>query len=331
MAQLIKLQNYISRYEQNIFHYPSRFVTLKKQQWDKWQHIWANSEEPASFNKLPQEEPERIEEENTQHFIGKIKTLFMRKHRERPEVDTEQEEESISSFLNDQEEEEFAEFPPYFQRPETLEELKHLFLNNLFNFQLTWAASTLTEKSILNKRYFFDDRLKYFLTRFPDTYLVMYRPVFLLKKAPVEAECILISPTDILCISFIEDQELSVFNGSNEKFWEVRSGSKMKKILNPLIALNRTEKIVTNILRVKEIEIPVQKVLLSRNGYIDYPFHPFDVNLIDKRNYEEWFQSLRALRIPLKSVQLKAAKALLEFCQSVSVKRQEWEEESQEE
>ena len=37
MGQLIKLQNYTSRYEQNIFHYPSRFVMLKKQQWDKWQ------------------------------------------------------------------------------------------------------------------------------------------------------------------------------------------------------------------------------------------------------------------------------------------------------
>ena len=30
MGQLIKLQDYVSRYEQNIFHYPSRFVLLKK-------------------------------------------------------------------------------------------------------------------------------------------------------------------------------------------------------------------------------------------------------------------------------------------------------------
>ena len=35
MAQLIKLQDYVSRYEQDIYRYPSQFIKLKKQQWDK--------------------------------------------------------------------------------------------------------------------------------------------------------------------------------------------------------------------------------------------------------------------------------------------------------
>ena len=51
MGQLIKLQNYTSRYEQNIFHYPSRFVMLKKQQWDRWQRRRrpADRSDPASL------------------------------------------------------------------------------------------------------------------------------------------------------------------------------------------------------------------------------------------------------------------------------------------
>ena len=35
MAQLIKMQDYISRYEQDIYRYPTQFAKLKKQQWDK--------------------------------------------------------------------------------------------------------------------------------------------------------------------------------------------------------------------------------------------------------------------------------------------------------
>ncbi len=323
MGQLIKLQNYTSRYEQNIFHYPSRFVMLKKQQWDKWQREWNQSKELVILTKSTQVQMERVEEEKKKHFIGKIKKMFLRKH----EKEINSKNEFIPTQPNNEEEvEEFIEYPPFFQRPESINDLKQLFLNHLFNFQIKWATSTLTEKSMLNKRYLFDERLKYFLQRFPDTYLVMYRPIFSLKKASIEVECVLISPTDIWCITFIEDQDQSVFIGSKEKFWEVRNQRKVRKVLNPLISLNRTEKIVKKILQLNEIEFPIQKVLLSRNGYIDYPSLPFGVKLIDKSKYEEWFQSMRSLRIPLKSTQLKAAKALLDFCQTTSIKRQEWED-----
>lgn len=326
MGQLIKLQNYTSRYEQNIFHYPSRFVMLKKQQWDRWQREWDQSKELVILTKPPQIQTEGEEEEKKQHLIGKIKTFFLRKREKGLNI----EDEFIPPPHHQEEDaEEFTEYPPFFQRPESVTDLKQLFLNHLFNFQIKWATSTLTEKSLLNKRYLFDERLKYFLQRFPDTYLVMYRPIFSLKKASVEVECVLISPTDIWCITFIEDQDQSVFIGSKERFWEVRNRKKVKKVLNPLISLNRTEKIVKKILQLNGLEFPIQKVLLSRNGYIDYPLLPFGVKLIDKSKYEEWFQSMRSLRIPLKSTQLKAAKALLDFCQTKSIKRQEWEDQGE--
>nr|WP_295970971.1 NERD domain-containing protein [uncultured Bacillus sp.] len=322
MGQLIKLQNYTSRYEQNIFHYPARFVTLKKQQWEKWQYIWGNSREQFSLHQPVKMEYEGLEEEKKHPLLEKFKTLFQKKRES--EIDSETREHD--SFLEDRGAWEFAGFPSMVQLPETIEELKQVYLNHLFHVQLMWATSTLTEKSIFNKKYYFDEHLKYFLQRFPDTYLIMYRPVFLLKNAPIELENILISPTNVWCIVFLEDHDLSVFTGSKEKFWELRSREKVKKILNPLISLNRTEKIVNNILQLNEVDIPVHKVLLSRNGYMDYPSCPFDVRLVDKSKYDEWFQSMRTLRSPLKSTQLKAAKALLEFCETTSMKRQEWED-----
>lgn len=40
MAQLIKLQDYVSRYEWNPFHYPTQFIRLKRQNWNKLRDIW---------------------------------------------------------------------------------------------------------------------------------------------------------------------------------------------------------------------------------------------------------------------------------------------------
>ena len=73
---------------------------------------------------------------------------------------------------------------------------------------MTWATSTLVDKSFINKKYYYDERLKYFLQRFPDTYLVLYQPVFKLKKATIEVDTILISPTEVWCITFVEEEDL---------------------------------------------------------------------------------------------------------------------------
>lgn len=320
MAQLIKLQDYTSRYQQNIYHYPARYVTLKKQQWEKLQKKWEDPYEETLLSLMQHVEVE--EQEDIKHpFLGKIKNLFQRNHDRELEIEPDEDQhkrnvdEELLSFERI--------FTPTF-RPATIEELKRRFLNQLFEFQMTWATSTLVDKSFANKRFYHDERLKYFLQRFPDTYLVLYRPVFKLKKATVEVETILVSPTEIWCIHFVENADSAVFIGSNEKFWLMRSQHQERKLINPMIALNRMEKIVKKILDISDVGMPIHKVLLSRNGFIDYPTAPFGVELIDKRNHDEWFQTLRGLRSPLKALQLKGADALLQYCLTSSVKRIEW-------
>src|SRR5699024_3182271 len=72
--------------------------------------------------------------------------------------------------------------------PETEEQLKRFFLDSIFQFQLNWASATLSQMSFLDRDYYNDLKLKYFLQRFPDTYLFMYHPVFKLKNAQVDAD-----------------------------------------------------------------------------------------------------------------------------------------------
>ena len=202
--------------------------------------------------------------------------------------------------------------------------LRRLFIDQIFHFQLRWASSTLLEKSFVEKEDYHNKHLKLFLQRMPDTFLVMFAPVFQIKKAPIEADHLLITPTAIWCIKFLEEGEQTVFLGTKENFWKVRTANQEKTILNPTISLNRTGTIVQQLFKQHEIDLPIRKVLVTENGYFDYPDVSYDIELVEKRNYDEWFNYLRTLKSPLKHVQLKAAQSLLYYCQSMSVRRTEW-------
>lgn len=318
MGQLIKLQDYVSRYEQKIYFYPSRFVALKKQQWEK---IYAQWERGKQLDFQEEAIDDFQFEEEPKPFIDKVKSFlkFGKKEEEQEEMEDTRE--------SDREEDGFSlEISPSFLYwPETEEDLKRMFLNQLFQHQIRWASTTLTEKSNVDKKYFFNEELKYLLQRFPDTFLILFHPVFLLKKAPVEGDIVMLTPTEAWCLSFLEEEDLACFFGSNERFWEKKIGDKEEKVLNPLLSLNRTGKIVKNIFRMNEVELPLRKALISRNGYIEYSYSPYDVELIDRRSYDKWFQYMRNQKTPFKFNQFKAAEALLEYCETVSMKRLEWE------
>jgi hypothetical protein len=273
---------------------------------------WEN--EPLAGN--GKEMPELNEAgQQKQDLLQKMKEVFIK--RKEPQEDLE----DAGKKEGDEEELDVSEIPSNIKSEE---ELKQYYLDRLLPFQLKWASSTLTDKSFPDQSFFKDENLKYFLQRFPDTFLVMYKPVFLLRKAPMEGEIILITPTAAWCITFLEDEKDAVYIGSKEHFWNKKTGNREVKLLNPLLALDRTEKIVQNLFNVFDVDMPVYKAILSRNGYIDYSFPPYGIQFIDKRNYEEWFQSMRGLSFPLKHVQLKGAQTLLAHCQTTSVRRAEW-------
>lgn len=320
MGQLIKLQDYISRYEQDIYRYPIQFVRLKQQQWEKLKaaYLAGELEQLYSGDTAGNLEEEWVLDEKP-GLKERVKGIFKRSDKKEPEVLSPvrpaaivQEENlfslQISSSIN------------------SMEELKLTFLNQLLRFQIKWGSSTIHEKSFVDQTFFLDEKLRFFLQRFPDTFLLLYKPIFLLKNAPVEVEIILLSPTDAWCITFVEAEEDAAFIGSSERFWVKRHHQQGdKKILNPLLGLNRMEKIVAQLFSLYDVTLPIKKAIISRNGYIDYPLAPFDVMLLDKRTFPEWFQSMRELSTPLKHQQLKAAQALLEYCQTTSSRRLEWD------
>ncbi|PFA69846.1 hypothetical protein CN378_02410 [Bacillus sp. AFS015802] len=309
MAQLIKLQDYVSRYETDLYRYPSQFVRLKKQQWEKMKQHWENGNLPSASAPVKEEADD---EKNS--MKEKLFSLFKKKEAEEEPLPLQPSDEELH-FEMDAGQDIHSE-----------EELKMSFLNLVFDFQLRWASSTITEKSYVDNSYHYDERLRHLLQRFPDNIFVMYNPVLKIKNAPVELETILITPTGIWCLTFLEFEEGTAYIGSGERFWLKKWGDAETKVLNPLIGLKRMERIIHQIIQYAGVELPIHQAVISRNGYIDYPQSPAGIRFLDKRIHNEWFLQQRSSSSPIKSVQLKAAQAIMDYCQTTSFKRLQWED-----
>jgi len=150
VAQLLKVQDYISRYEKDVYHYTSQFNHLKKHNWKKAKQLFEEG--------LLHEPPVQEETKAQRSFLQKAKERFTRK-KETCEV-----EEAFSS--DSVENQELLRFTTL---PQTAEDLKILFLENVFDLQMKWATSTLFEFSQADRKYYHDEALRYFIQRFPDT------------------------------------------------------------------------------------------------------------------------------------------------------------------
>ncbi|MEH6943464.1 NERD domain-containing protein [Bacillus sp. JJ722] len=297
-------------------------MRLKKQQWERVNSAFQNGE---LYEFFPQDEPDNWLEEDP-GFFEKFKSMFKRQPKEVEEkVEEPESKDAVGSEIEERlYQDKDLQLTLTFM-PKNIDELKIAFLNHMFKFQMKWATSTVREKSLVDQDYYVDEKLKFLLQRFPDTFLVLYQPVFRLNKAPVELETIVLTPNATWCISFLEDEEDSVFDGSNGKFWVRRHHQREeKRVLNPSISLHRTEVIVKKLYSLNQVDLPIKKAIISRNGYIDYPAASYDLVLLDKKNFTPWFESMRKLSSPLKHHQLKGADVLLENTQTTSVHRLEW-------
>lgn len=297
MAQLIKLRDYISRYELDIYRYPSQYIRLKRENWEKLHHSWENNP--------PEQEMNDMVQEKKKSFLDRLAPF----RKKRNEI-IEKKSETTPSL------------------PSTKEGLRHYFLNQLYTFQLKWATSSISRISFMNQKYNNDQQLKYFLKRFPDNYFLMYYPVFNIKKAAIDAEVILISPIQIEIIYMLNDYDDANIIVKNDRTWTIEKDSRQSDILSPIHALKRTEHIVRSLLNLEDISLSIKKTVLAPNNPVIFQQRPYNTEVIGKREYPDWFSEKRALDSPLKSDQLKAADQLLKYCLTSSVKRPEWEQDT---
>lgn len=334
MAQLVKLQDYISRYQIDLARYPTQFVRLKKNQWERTKREWQTGTMTTKWEHIEESNEIEIVEETKPRFAllrkffpGKTEKVYF-------EQETTTEQQDILNDIDEEIPEEVSQLtfePNIVYNPKTEDELKRAFLDQFFHFQMKWASSTLREKSYVDPKYMRDTFLRNILLSLPDSYLVFYNPVLRLKKAPIELEIIIMAPTECVIVKLLEQENQAVYVANGERFWTKKVGKQERKLLNPIIELNRTEAIVKQLLQADNVDIPVRKVLLTRNGYIDYPGAIYGVQIVDKKNFTEWFMALRRSSSPMKHMQMKASQAILRHAETTSFHRDIWQTEQPQE
>lgn len=329
MAQLVKLQDYISRYQIDLARYPTQFVRLKKNQWERTKQQWEKGDEVPEWEHITTMEDDIVEKSRFS-FLKK----FLPSKKEEPIVEDVEEVEVSEELVEDYipEEETTLHFEPNIvYNPQTIHELKRMFMDQFFHFQMKWASSTVREKSYVDPRFMRDSLLRTFLQSLPDSYLVFYQPIVRVKKAPIELETLILTPTDCYIIKVIEQEDQAVFVGNGDRFWTKKVGKQEKKLLNPMIDLNRTETIVSQLFQLEDVVVPIRKIILTRSGYIDYPGTSYGVQFVDKRKFPEWIQQLKRSISPMKHMQIRAAQAILNMAETTSFNRDIWHVEQPEE
>lgn len=319
MAQLVKLSNYISRYENDLTRYSTQFIRLKKHHWDRLKYRWEIGDSPNVFDdeRISTTEHEEIEQNKWMSFFNKFK---MKKELEKNDA---------IEIEENGEEEDFDFIPEVVHFPHSIESLKKLYMDQLFHFQMKWASSTALESSKIQPAYLRDSLLRELVQKLPDQYFVMYHPVLYLQKAPVALDIILVTPVECILVTVIEEENLAAFSEDTQRFWLKRVGERQEKVLNPMIALNRMTKIISQLLANEEIDIPIRKCLVSRNGYIDYPYGGQGLEVVDRRNYVAWFNALKTIQTPFKYNQFRTVQTLLNRMETDSIQRQFLSEEEE--
>ncbi|WP_332649447.1 NERD domain-containing protein [Lysinibacillus sp. 54212] len=328
MAQLVKLQDYISRYQIDLARYPTQFVRLKKNQWDRVKRQWEAGDEIEQWEHI---EPATLVEEEE---VDKSRFSFLKKLLPTRATNDSMAEDGVAESIDvsnepDEdyipEEESTLHFEPNIvYNPKTLDELKRMFMDQFFHFQMKWASSTVREKSYVDPKYMRDSFLRTCLQSLPDCYLLFYYPILQIKKAPIELEIILLTPTECIIIKLLEEDDQAVYIGSSDRFWVKKVGKIEKKTLSPIIDLNRSEAILSQLFQQEGVEVPIRKVILSRNGYIDYPGTAYGIQIVDRRKFSEWMQGIKKSVSPMKHMQIRAAQSMLKTCQTTSFQRDIW-------
>ncbi|MCE7791444.1 hypothetical protein K8O68_03275 [Salipaludibacillus sp. CUR1] len=286
MGQLLKLSDYVSRYEIDIYRYPARYVRLKKERWQRLKQDWENRKK--GYNDLPFWNDY---EKKDSSIIKKSLRLFRSKKKDiKEEVDLPSEQQL---------------------RHHTMEELKEAFRKELFEFQVNWASSTVSKVSYVKKSYYFDTLLSFLLNELPDTYFVFYEPSFILKNAPVDLEVLVLTPSEVWLIHPLRGNNHTIFQPDSERFWVRKQDGRNERILHPFISLRRMKTVVEGILSEKGLSLPIRTAVVAKDSFIDMPAAGKNIKIIDKRNFDTFKQTILKNKSPIKHVQLKAADILL--------------------
>ncbi|SDH64708.1 hypothetical protein SAMN05192534_108135 [Alteribacillus persepolensis] len=312
MAHLIKLEDCTSRYEHDIQRYASQFTRLKRERWQQMKRDWKTAKEGGAVSGTEQNWLDEAETNFSMTVVWKrLKELFKRQNGNESQLWNTEGIESV------------------YYKHKTFEEIKDMFYDDLFRAQLRWASSSFTHESFFRPQYKYDRTLRCLLRTLPDNYMVLYYPVFMAGKAPIEADVIVISPTEVYVITLLHGQSTSVFETTSSRFWYEYVHGERKKRISPMLALSRMNSIAHNILQGQDTLGRINEVVIAPLAMIDHKAQGTRVKMVDTRNITQWFDTMKKHPSPIKRIQLITAKRFLDYTRTTAFDRLNMEDEEE--
>ncbi|WP_306984022.1 nuclease-related domain-containing protein [Alkalicoccobacillus murimartini] len=298
MAHIIRIMEYRSRYQTDLQRYPSQFTRLKKERWHYLHESWKRE-----FAETLRHEYEDLTESSPLAGMWSKAVTHVRKwtNTEQNEVDEKQREHEA------------------FQR------VKKQFKDEMYTMQLEWAGVFLeeSEEQVESNSLFKNTWLKWLALDLPDNCFIFYKPIMYVKKAEIELDILLITPTELVCMTILKGDPLSVFEASSERYWIEYVNKERHKRLSPLPSLERMERVVKAVLDQHEIDMPIRSLVVAPDAIIDQRTSGLKFDCVDKRTFQSWKNKLSQSTTPLKYHQVKAAEYLLNVCEPKHLEQEE--------
>ena len=125
MAQLVKLLDYVSRYEHDLSRYPSQYIRLKRYQWERMKTQWESGTNLSEW----QQNIEEVEEPEERKWFTPLFRLFG----QRKTGLTEQEPDNSEDEKSD-EEDNFGFSPNLIHNPSSVRTVKKTLFGPAFSF-----------------------------------------------------------------------------------------------------------------------------------------------------------------------------------------------------
>ncbi|MFC4618306.1 hypothetical protein ACFO4N_06125 [Camelliibacillus cellulosilyticus] len=201
------------------------------------------------------------------------------------------------------------------------ESLRTAFHDDFYKNQLIWATSTPTHRAEPDVKYRRHRWLSFFLQALQDTVFILCEPIFDSKLSGRTVDFLFMTPQSIWCVNILEGEAGSVFQGLGGGKWrEVRSRS-VDYLSDPLPPLERIVALVGDILRERQINMEIKGCLLVPESFTEYIAPTQKVTVCDRSSWRTWMNDTFDHHANLKYIQLRAAEALLDHCQTVGSER----------
>ena len=142
-----------------------------------------------------------------------------------------------------------------------------------------------------------------------ERHFFMFRPVVEWHGATVELCHLIIGPSQLYLVEWLEGDR-SIYHVSKEKTWVHQPlKGENTRVVNPLIALSRTEDLIRQIL--PHYAVVIQKVIIAPNGYFDNVPQLRVTQYIGRNEYTEWMRQVNGRAPLVKAQQIRDVATLL--------------------